>query len=149
VAAEQVANYLEPVPIGSSLAIDSSAPLCAILELLVPEVLRRSNPEWQEESIDGFFFSSAIKTGDASAELVGTCILISDQTVTPFALSIHVSDRHQLDALRIRLGEPGTGPLRISGPACNSRAARTMLMTLNQRVERVHWVYDVAVGSAP
>lgn len=148
-AAEEVANYLERVPVGSSFPIDSSAGLCDILELLVPEVLRRSNPEWQEESIGGFFFSSAVKTGDLSAEIAGTCILISDQTVTPVALSSRLSGRHRFEALRIRLGEPGSGPLGISGPPCNSRAAQEMLVDLNARVDAVNWVYDVTVGGSP
>src|SRR4051812_43693379 len=106
-AAEQVSTYLERVSVGSSLPIDSSAALCDILELLVPEILRRSNPEWQKESIDGFFFSTAVKTADVSAQLAGTCILISDQTVTPFALSLRLSDAHRFHEIRIRLGEPG------------------------------------------
>lgn len=148
-AAEQVADYLERVPVGSSLPIDSSAALCDILELLVPELLRRRYPEWQEESIDGFFFSSAVKNDAVSAELKGTCILISDQTVTPFSLSIRLSVPHRFETLRIRLGEPGGGPLGISGPACNSRAAQKMLLALNARVEAVHWVYDVAVEASP
>lgn len=147
-AAEQVANYLERVPVGSPLPIESSSALCDILELLVPDILRRSYVEWQKESIDGFFFSSTAKTDDLSAELSGTCILISDQTVTPFALDIRLSDRRRVETLRIRLGEPGTGPIGISGPACNSRAAQQMLFALNARVEAVNWVYDATVGAS-
>lgn len=144
-AAEHVASYLEGVIVGLSLPIDSSAPLCDVLELLVPEILRRDSPEWLEESIDGFIFSSAVKTGQASAELVGICILISDQTVTPFVLSIRLSDRHRFESLRIRLGEPGSGSLGISGPPCNSRAAQTLLAGLTERLDTVKWVYDFAV----
>lgn len=148
-AAEQVASYLDQVAVGSSLPIGSSAVLCDILELLVPEILRRSNPEWQTESIDGFFISSAVKTDDLSAEMQGTCILISDQAVTPFAFSMRLCDPHHLESLRIRLGEPGSGPLRISGPASNSRAAEELLRALDARIEAVDWVYDVALGACP
>ncbi len=144
-AAEQVAAYLEQVSVGASFRVASSSELCDILELLVPAILRRKYPEWLEESIDGFFFSSAVKSDDVSAELAGTCILISDQTVTPFALSIRLADSHRFEALRIKLGEPGAGPLGISGPACNSRGAEEMLLALNSRLEHVDWVYDIAL----
>lgn len=147
-AATQLAGYVASVNVGSSLPIDSSAALYDILELLVPELLRRRNPEWQQESIDGFFLSSAIKTGEASAELTGTCILISDQRVTPFTLGMRLSDPHGFEWLRIRLGEPGGGPLRISGPTCNSRAARNMLEALNGRVDEVNWVYDIEFAAS-
>lgn len=147
-AAEQVAGHLKRAHPDSSLAIDSSAALCDILELLVPEVLGRTNPEWQNESIDGFFFSSAVKTGNSSAELSGTCILISDQAVTPFALSMRLVGSHAFESLRIRLGEPGSGPLGISGPACNSRAAMQMLEGLNARLNTVRWRYDVTIEAS-
>jgi hypothetical protein len=41
------------------------------------------------------------------------------------------------------LGEPGFGPLGISGPARNSAAARELLQTLGTRLEQIDWVYDV------
>jgi hypothetical protein len=143
-AAEQVAALLEEVPDGSPLALDSSGELCNTLELLVPELLRRQHHEWKTESIDGFFFSSAVKISELSAELVGTCILISDQTVTPFALDMSLAGWHDFAALRIRLGEPGSGPLGISGPRCNSSAADKLLYALNTRLAFVDWAYDVS-----
>jgi hypothetical protein len=148
-AAEQVAACLKQVPVGSPLPIDSSSELCDTLELLIPEILRRTHPEWGAESIDGFFFSSAVKNDDVSAELAGTCILISDQTVTPFALDLRLSDPQVFASFRIRLGEPGEGPLGISGPECGSCAARDMLLVLNARLERVDWVYDVTLWTSP
>ena len=144
-AAEHLAAHLDRVPVGSSFVIDSSAALCDVLELLVPESLRPTNPEWQKESIDGFFFASAVKTGEGSAEMAGTCILISDQSVTPFALSVSLADNHRIETLRVRLGEPGGGRLGISGPACNSRAGEELLQGLVSRLGDVRWKYDVDV----
>jgi hypothetical protein len=144
-AARQLAAYLNSVATGSALPISSSSDLCDTLELLIPRFLRRTHPEWENESIDGFYFSRAVKCGDTSAELVGTCILISDQTVTPFELDVAVSEDGLLRPLRIRLGEPGGGPLGISGPVCTSSAAAGMLDALNVRLNRVEWVYDFAI----
>lgn len=119
--------------------------MCDTLELLIPKILREKHAEWDKESIDGFFFSSTVMSDDTSAQLVGTCILISDQTVTPFALNLSLLDPTAFRSLRIRLGEPGEGRLGISGPACNSPAAQKMLLALNARLDRVNWAYDVAV----
>jgi hypothetical protein len=98
------------------MLIGSSADLSDTLELLIPQILRRTHPDWEKESIDGFFFRCCVKRGRASAELVGTCILISDQSGTPFQLDLHVADDGRLRPLGLRLGEQGGGPLGISGP---------------------------------
>ena len=147
-AAKRAAELIKGVPTGSSFEISSGDDLCDILELLVPEVLRHRYPQWRRESIDGFFFSLASKTGAASADLGGTCILMQDQTVTPFVLSLRLSSRGGLDTLRVRLGEAGGGLLGISGPACNSRAAETLLTGLADRMDRVTWVYDATAKSS-
>jgi hypothetical protein len=142
-AAEQAAGYLYAVPVGSPLPLDSSSDLCDTFELLLPALLRREHPEWRKESIDGFYFSRAVRSDESSAELVGTCILISDQSVTPFALDLSLSDSRELRSLRIRIGEPGRGPLGISGPTCNSGKAMAMLSAMDTRVAEIAWVYDV------
>lgn len=144
-AASQVAACLDGVAVGAALPIDSASDLCDTLEFVIPKILRREHSEWERESIDGFFFSLAVKYDERAAELAGTCILISDQTVTPFALDMRLSDTETFESLRILLGEPGQGPLGISGPACTSVAARTMLAGLNRRLHEVDWAYDLGV----
>lgn len=143
IAASQLAACLRGVEVSSPLSIDSSSELCYTLELLIPAILRRTHWEWENESIDGFFFASATKTSDQSADLVGTCILIRDQTVTPFLLNLSLTEPTKLGSVRIRLGEPGGGPLGISGPASTSRAAQELLAMLVARLDGVNWVYDV------
>jgi hypothetical protein len=126
--------------------ISSSSDICDTLELLIPQVLRVERPEWERESIDGFYFSHAVKRGSASAELAGTCILISDQTVTPFHLDLTFAEDGRLRPSLIRLGEPGDGPLGISGPGCNSRAATELLAGLDARLDGIDWVYSAAMA---
>lgn len=144
-AASQLASCLEQTAIGSPLAIDSASNLCDTLELLIPEVLRREHSEWERESLDGFFFATTVKNDAESADLAGTCILISDQTVTPFLLSVRLAGIAAFRNFRIRLGEPGEGALRISGPDCNSSAAQEMLLSLDARLDQIEWVYDAAL----
>lgn len=144
-AAICVSGYLANVPVGTSLSIDSSADLLEILEFLVPASLRLSHAEWNTESIDGFLVSSATKTGARSLEMAGICILISDQCVTPFAFLADLAAEDELDAVRIRLGEPGSGPLGISGPSCVSGAARELLSGIDSRIDSIDWAYDISV----
>jgi hypothetical protein len=144
-AARKLATYLEGMAVGSPLPLDSSSDVCNILELLIPQLLREEYPEWERESLDGFFLSTVNKLDERSAELVGTCILISDQTVTPFVLRFAVSDTGSFRSFRLRLGAPGGGPLGISGPLCTSPDAREMLNGLNERLDRINWTYELAV----
>ena len=146
-AASQVAACLVGLPVGAPLPLASSSDLCFILELLIPALLRTDYPEWGHESIDGFFFASAVKSDRRAATLAGTCILMSDQTVTPFILNLDLADQGGFDLFRIRLGDLGHGPLGISGPAANSTAAQTLLLSLNARLDQVDWAYDVHVLS--
>jgi hypothetical protein len=116
------------------------------LEYLVPQLLQRDHPEWKAESIDGFYFSRDVKVGDNSAELAGVCILIRDQTLTPFRLDLSLSGGGTFESFRIRLGEPGGGALGISGPPVSERAASFAAYELLDRLDRIDWVYDIVIG---
>lgn len=140
----QLGALLGLVDVGAQLPIGPPCALCDVLELLVPQILRRKYEEWETESLDGFFFASAVKTDEESAELVGICILITDQTVTPIALDLTLL-KGSLHSLRVRLGEAGRGSLGISGPDCNSPDARELLLALNARLDRIEWVYDATL----
>lgn len=142
--ASELHDLLQGIPIGAQFAVPPSANICYSLELFIPGVMRRRYPEWEKESLDGIFVARAIKTGSAAAELMGTCILISDQTVTPFFVDLKLSQRAHSDAvtaIRVMLGEPGGGPLGISGPPCNSPEAQRLLMSLVDRIDKVAWSY--------
>ena len=115
------------------------------MELYLPQRLRDSHGEWERESIDGFFISQATKASDSMAVLLGTCILISDQRLTPVYFEVEVAPtRDHIAAYRLRIGEPGGGPLGISGPPCDSKEAASLLYGLVDRLGRVPWAYDVS-----
>ncbi len=144
-AGSQLATAIDGVEAGASLPIDSSSPLSGTLEYLVPRLLARDHREWLGESLDGLYLSSARKSDSRSAVLTGLCILISDQTVTPFTLSLSMAEDATLSAVRIRLGEPGGGQLGISGPAAGSSEVLKRLWALEARLGAVDWTYDVQV----
>ena len=138
---------MDGVAPGSPLPIDSSSGLSGTLERLVPQLLAVDHEEWRGETLDGFYFSSAVKSDDGSAVLTGLCILLSDQTLTPFILNLSLSEEAALGAGRIRLGEPGEGRLGISGPPWGSSDVLKRLWALDARLETVDWVYDVSINA--
>jgi len=143
--ASQLEELLAGVPVGSEFSILPSSDLCYSLELFMPRVLRRLHPEWSTESCDGIFVARALKIGPKEVDIAGACILISDQTVTPFRVELLLSPSGKaIRSFRVRLGEPGGGRLGISGPSCNSPEAEELLSTLPARLHDVDWSYDVA-----
>ena len=142
--ASELSALMKDVAIGTEFPVASNAAVCYALELFLPSLLRARFAEWERESLDGFGIASARRVGPSAVELAGICILISDQTVTPFCAHFVVSpDRSSISAYRVRVGEAGHGPLGISGPDCNSSGARRLLGGLVARMESVRWVYAV------
>ncbi|WP_154402774.1 hypothetical protein [Nocardioides speluncae] len=144
-AARQLTELLARVPVGGKLPLASASELNDTLEILVPELLRARHSEWARESLDGLFYSSALKTEDAEAKLRGMCILISDQTVAPFELAVKLHSDEEIATLRIRLGEPGGGHLGISGPPYASPLGQRFLDEMESRAQGIDWVYDFGV----
>ena len=123
----------------------SSARMCFAMEAVIPQLLCRTYPEWEKEGLDGFFVARARKTGPAAVELVGTCILITDQTVTPFMITLEASPSGEaIASYRLNLGEPGSGHLGISVARCNSKQASELLALLTTRLDCIAWSYTIA-----
>jgi hypothetical protein len=142
ILASELHVLTEHLGVGDRFAVLPSSDLCYSLELLIPDLLRQHYPEWETESLDGIFVARATKTGETAAELLGTCILISDQTITPFLLELQGQKGGEgVASVRLALGEPGSGTLGISGPKCNSVDAKLLLANLPARVGRVQWSY--------
>jgi hypothetical protein len=140
--ARELLALLDGVTVGSVFAVDRADPICGSLEFYLPHLLLRRYAEWARESLDGFFFAPGRKTHTAGARLTGTCILISDQAVTPFLAEITAdASGTRIHRARVCIGEPGAGSLGISGPPCGSRAATGLLESLPGRIDAIPWVY--------
>lgn len=61
------------------------------LEYYFPEVLREVHPEWKHESLDAVFPECSTKSAEHEIDIVGTCIVISEQTMVPTHNRIGVS----------------------------------------------------------
>jgi len=149
--AEAVLLALKDQDVGAMVMPDPASDICASLERFVPEVLARNNPEWNGESLDGVFVVQGAKVDNRRLRLLGTAILISDQRVTPLLVEIEPLEAGDAIAnYAMKVGEPGEGPLQISGPPCNSGAATRLLHRLPNRQElgRVDWVYAASTDDA-
>lgn len=150
--ASEIARLLRDVPLDAELAIEPLSELCSSLERFVPQLLFEHYDEWRGESLDGVYVARATKTTSHTLSLLGTCILISDQTVVPFYAAFAVNaSRDAIESFEISIGEPGGGPLGISGPPCGSGQATRLHHRLPARFDlgRIEWVYKVASGARP
>jgi hypothetical protein len=140
--ARELNALLEGIPVGSVFQVDPSASLLSSLEFYIPKLLSPLYPEWEHESLDGFFLTHARKIGAEAAEFAGLCILISDQTMTPVLIRFSLSSsRDSIDTYQVFLGESGGGRLGISGPPCNSPRAQKLLDNIGGRIENIRWSY--------
>ena len=114
------------------------------LEFFLSKLLREAYPNFKDESLDGIYPEAARKTGDDEIEIIGLCVLISDQTLTPLQV------RLQLDAtddacswIECRLGESIAGEMR---KAPYSRSLVSGKLQVVERLDSVEWVYRVGYG---
>ena len=140
--ASELAHEIRSVLIGEDFSVPPSSDLCASMELFLPKLLRIKHAEWERESLDGIYVARAVRTDELAAEFLGTSILISDQTVTPFIVNLRLMPAaNSFQSVQIRLGEAGGGRLGISGPPCNSHDADLLLSRLRARIDKIHWIY--------
>lgn len=100
---------------------------------------------WKHASLDGVFHKLAIKTAECQAEIAGLCILISDQTLTPYRVQVRVaSDADEIESLDCRLGEiRGNAMVRI--PYNSERGGK---WSIADRLQSIEWQFHVGFGGA-
>lgn len=145
-----VCKRLRPIlaSLPSHAAIDDSDDLrgaFSALEYFLPEVLGEIHPEWMDESLDGIYPEVARKAGVDEIEIIGLCIIISDQTLTPLHLRLQLdSVDDAVSWLDCRLGEStADGMLRV--PYSRSIVYGSKLHVL-ARLDSIDWVYRVGYG---
>lgn len=142
--AADLSSWLEGLPVGAEFSVEPTAEVCASLELYIPRLLQEKYEQWKRESLDGVRVACAYKTGPNAARIGGTCILITDQSVTPFLLEAVASSSGQaLESFRVCVGEAGDGPLGISGPDWGSSESAILSATIADRIDNVDWSFEV------
>lgn len=143
--ASELEALLSENSVESNLHVKPNADFLYLLELYIPRLLSHKYLQWEYESLDGFYLASARKLSSNSAKFSGLCILISDQTVTPFVIRLELNSlRDSIASYQIFLGELGGGRLGISGPPCNSALAKKLLENLDARLDNISWAYSIA-----
>jgi hypothetical protein len=113
--AERVCELAAGKPVDALLDDSSFPDLLSALEYYLPQTLSEIHQEWDHESLDGIYPNVVRKTAERRIEIVGWCILISDQTMTPLELELEVSPAaDEVIWLDCRLGRLGpNGMIRI------------------------------------
>lgn len=138
---------LTGAPIGSDIADGSHfREISSGLEFFLPSVLREIYPvEWQREGLDGVLPIFARKTRELEMEILGLCILISDQSLTPIHLLIQIApSQDEVSFLECKLGErEGTELRRI--PYGQGRMGKEFV-ELAGRAATIDWVFKATFG---
>jgi hypothetical protein len=146
IASVALSRILDSLPPGAFIEdSEDLRELLSALERYLSELLQRAYPEdWRFEGLDGFYLARAMKTGDRTAELSGMCILVTDQTLTPFQVGLRVAAAGDcLEWVHCRLGERAeAGMLRM---AYASTKWGKRMHGLN--FSTVDWVYEVEIPS--
>jgi hypothetical protein len=149
IASAALRRILEPLACGARIEeTDDLRKVLSALERFLPAALRGAYPEdWTYESLDGLFVARAFKIELRTADLVGMCILLTDQNVTPFHVCLRVAAAvDEIEWVHCRLGEQTEdGLLRIPYSATTWRQRLHAL-----DVSAIAWAYEVDLHrSAP
>lgn len=116
------------------------------LDFFLPQVLREKYNFWKSESLDGVCPIYVQKLAERQVEIVGICILITDQTVTPIHLRMEVSaDADSIQWLECRLGEkqPNGGMARVK---YTSAWPLNSLLAIKQDPDAIEWCFAITYG---
>ena len=140
----ELAELIATVPVGGLFTVAPSSDFAFSLELFIPGVLKKRFPEWELESLDGIFVTHACRTGLLEVEMYGMCILITDQTCTPFRVNFEIyKEVSRLFKYHVLIGEQGSGHLKISGPKINTEEANVLLRNINDRIKAIVWTFEL------
>jgi hypothetical protein len=116
------------------------------LEFFLPAILGEIHRPWRDESFDGIFSAAARKTGPDEAEIMGLCILISDQTVTPIHVRLQVAPLgDEIRWLECNVGERGDGKAGMLRTPYNAMSGKQLARVAERRND-IDWVYRVGFG---
>jgi hypothetical protein len=145
-----ICTYLRPVlaSLPSHSAIDQSENFGKVLtgiEWFIPEVLEEIHSEWKGDDLDGIYPALANKNSDFEIEIIGLCIFIQDQTLTPLHLLLQLDPTENVISwFKCRLGE-STGNGMRREPYSQGIVNGNKLQVL-KRLNSINWVYHVEYG---
>lgn len=139
-------RLLDSLPVGAMIPdTEDLKSFLGGMEYFIPGMLRELHPEWNKESLDGILPAKALKVGPGEAEIVGECVLTTNQTKTPIHLRIQVDTiQSEISWLECRLGQQSTdGMKRI--PYGKMWPMKGLLAIADQP-DSIEWAYKVTFG---
>ncbi|MCH7728822.1 MAG: hypothetical protein IH991_20405 [Planctomycetes bacterium] len=135
---------LEALPVGSRIPDTDLCGVLSGLERFLPEVLAELHAG---ESLDGIIPADSYKTADREIEIIGLCIFLGDQALTPLRLQLQLDEnKDTVSWLEYWLGEStAKGMLRI--PHHEESKWFKKLHTLSDRLDAINWTYHVGYGN--
>ncbi len=139
------------IPASEQFRRDVLTSLCWWLPSIFGEVF----PEWSGMCLDGIYPALARKTGDGEAEILGQCIFIEDQTLTPIHLRLQLAPAaDEVSWLEFKVGERLEGKPGECGkhgmkliPYLNLDRALRRIYRLDGNADDIDWVYKVTFGN--
>ena len=117
------------------------------LEYYIPSVLREVHGEWEFESLDGVLPEFVLKTGELRLQTAGLCILITDQTITPFHVQLRVkTNADEIAWFICQLGEIRDGQMIRIPYDTYFRSGG--VRQVRDRLNTMSWRYHVGFGDA-
>jgi hypothetical protein len=131
---------------GEVLADDDLTTQLSGFEHFLPKLLREVHAEWEDESLDGFLPVIARKAGPLEAEIIGHCILISDQTIVPFHLLAQIDVRvDEICWMELRLGKTENGKM-VRTPYGGNWPSKHFWLSQSD-LDSMDWSYAITFGA--
>jgi len=110
---------------------------------------RRCWPQRQHESLDGTLSAVTRKIGPREIEVIGFCVLMSDQSLAPVYVRLCISsEEDEIASIECRVGEPGDGAGGLHCIPYDSQPRRlaTHLASVGDRATQTKWVYTAGIA---
>jgi hypothetical protein len=144
---QHLRSALAPLSEGDAIDDCSLRKQLGWFEFFLPQVLREVHGAWANESLDGFLPAIVRKTAPLEAEIVGHCILISDQTVAPFHLRVQIAaDVDEICWMELRLGITENGKMRRL-PSAGNWPSKHFWLSSPEIANSIDWAYAVTFGA--
>ena len=125
--------------------------LQSALERFLPSVLRDAYPaQWRREALDWFRLAVARKTGAVEAELIGLCLLISDQSWTPLHVRLRASpETDAISWVSCKIGDGGAAGEKMTRLPYESTKVSKLLFSVSEHPENINWVFSLEREGPP
>src|SRR5207249_8821566 len=99
------------------------------------------------ESLDGFRFAVARKTGSLEAEFLGLCLVVSDQAWTPIHVGLRAAaESDAISWVNCKLGDGGVSGDQMTRLPYESAKAGKLLFSVGEYPEKINWTFFAERG---